>query len=165
MDSPKMNSLEKKIYQEIDADKDLYCSETHKDSISQYRTTDNAKLEELIKIYKTEMKKQNVPKETRTLNLKKALFCRVKTINERIEYNDNYLSNRPTNRVYLDRKDELKAHKFFVLKYLNDKILNGSPSKSNTFVSRMFSRKNGGGKTKKGRKIRRSRKTKTYKKK
>jgi hypothetical protein len=42
-----MNSLEKKIHQEIDADKDLYCSETHRNSISQHRTRDNVQLEEL----------------------------------------------------------------------------------------------------------------------
>jgi hypothetical protein len=149
-----MNSLEKKIHQEIDADKDLYCSETQRDSISQHRTRDNVQLEELIKEYKTEMKKQNVSKEIRTLNLKKALFCRVKTINERMEENDIDLKNRPTNKVYLDRKDELKAHKLFVLKYLTENILNGSPSKSKTksVFSRMFSSRKAGGKTKKGRK-------------
>ena len=149
-----MNSLEKKIHQEIDADKDLYCSETQRDSISQHRTRDNVQLEELIKEYKTEMKKQNVSKEIRTLNLKKALFCRVKTINERMEENDIDLKNRPTNKVYLDRKDELKAHKIFVLKYLTEHILNGSPSKSKSksVFSRMFSSRKAGGKTKKGRK-------------
>lgn len=75
------------------------------------------------------------------------------------------VKTRPTNKVYLERKDELKAHKFFVLKYLTENILNGSPSKSKSksVFSRMFSSsKKAGGKTKKGRK---TRKTKTYKKK
>lgn len=163
-----MNSLEKKIHQEIDADKDLYCSETQRDSISRNTTRDDKVLETVIQEYKTEMKKQNVPKEIRTLNLKKALFCRVKTINERIEENEKDLKNRPTNKVYLDRKDELKAHKFFVLNYLTEHILNGSPSKSKSkSIFGFFGTKTKkGGKTKKGRKAKSSKKTrKTHKKK
>ena len=155
-----MNSLEKKIHQEIDADKDLYCSETHRNSISQHRTRDNVQLEELIKEYKAEMKKQNVSKEIQTLNLKKALFCRVKTINERIEENDKYLLDKPKNTEYLKRKTEFEEHKMFILKYLTENILNGSPSKSKSVFSRMFSSKKAGGKTqKKGRRSRKTRKT------
>ena len=160
-----MNSLEKKIFQEIDADKDLYCSETHRHGISRNTTRDDKVLETVIQEYKTEMKKQNVPKEIRTLNLKKALFCRVKTINERIEDNDKYLSDKPTNSVYLKKKDELKAHKIFVLKYLTEHILNGSPSKSKSkSIFGFFGTKTKkGGKTKKGRKTRRTKKTRKNK--
>jgi hypothetical protein len=114
----------------------------------------------VIKEYKTEMKKQNVSKEIRTLNLKKALFCRVKTINERIEENDKYLLDKPKNTEYLKRKTEFEEHKMFILKYLTENILNGSPSKSKSVFSRMFSSKKAGGKTqKKGRRSRKTRKT------
>lgn len=168
-ESPKMNSLEKKIDKLI---VEGYCSDTSPGSLATTPKIGNEPYLEKIQEQIEKWNKANVSKPDQKTYLKNALVCRVKHQNEKIREIAHKMQGLKASAPSTSLEHDLERnvlHKAFVIDYISKhKLLETSPLKSKSFfgtMKSMVSMKKKGGKTKKGRRSRKTRKTKSYKKK
>ena len=165
--SAKNHSLENKIDKLI---VEGHCSDVSPSSLA---NTPKIGVEPYLEKIQEQIKKWNdskVSKSDQKIYLKNALICRVKHQNEKIREIAHKMQGLKSSSSSTSLEHELERnvlHKAFVIEYISKhKLLeNTSSSKSKSVfgtMKSMFSSKKAGGKTKKGRK---TRKTKTYKKK